>query len=166
MKALSFFIIIILNSDLEEYLGRSINDFPDVIRLNEEIDSNIKSYGLEGSFEFYNRKFSFLNFETDYKDTIKGVGFVLDEKIDKILFNRLLESYGKPSVMLKFGDTISKKTISHIDYRSLITKSFAIECGFEENPAFIVWNLEQMEIIVQKHPDNNHTLIKYTSKNN
>ena len=166
MKALFFFIIILLSIDMKEYLGRSINDFPNAIRLNEETDSNINSYGLEGSFEFYNRSFSFLNFETDINDTIIGVGFVLDDKIDKILFNKLSESFGKPNTMLKFGDMVNQQAINHIDYRSLMTKSLAVKCSFEENPAIIIWELEQMKVVVQKHPDNNHTLIKYTTKDN
>ncbi|MHA7864335.1 hypothetical protein [Flagellimonas marinaquae] len=162
MRVFIIILTTLIVNDIEKLLGRNILDFPDAIETNREIESNLKSYGLDKTVNFHGHHINYLNLETNSDNVIMSIGFVVQGKLDEATFKAIKGKYGKPKTMLKIGNTISENAINQFDYRALLTKSFAIPCSFEEEPAFVVWKKEDVEVLCQKHPDNSHTLIKFT----
>lgn len=156
-------MFMVMTPNLEDYIGKSINEFPNAVLMNVENESNTKVYAIDEMFSFMEKPCSYLHIETDTNDIIQSVSFILNKKMDRNMFDLLVNRYGNPIDMFKMGEVIERQEASHSKFKSTTIKGGALACSFEEDPMFIVWKKTRFEVVVQKHPDNAHVMVKYRS---
>ncbi len=161
MNAIIAITLFLMNNNFQYCLGKSIEVFPDAYPVNEGMESYTKFYGLDGTFDFYGNSVYYLNLETDSTGTIISVGFMLEGKINRGLYDKIIEEYGSPKTILKIGQTILEQNNEDLNYSSSSTKSKAIKSSFEQDPEIIIWDLENLNFSINKHPNNTHSFLHF-----
>lgn len=151
----------------ESYLGKNIDTIREKFSLKE---SPISLFDSHKSFEcepfqtqiyFLNRECRRLSTSINEQDTILSIFIATKKKIDNAVFLILKEQYGHPTSMQKMG-TIEKVEHSEGDgYTATSTVGEAVNCTFEENPIFIIWEKPDYIIHIEMDSIRDNSLITF-----
>ncbi|MEK6152906.1 hypothetical protein WIW50_06590 [Flavobacteriaceae bacterium 3-367] len=151
-------LLFITEPDLEHYIGKQVSEVENVAYVDETALGRL--YQLEVAHGRFNGKpFHCITLETYNDGIIARVGITFEEKVDKSLFDLLVEKYGEPSRMLKMGTIIQEEAIEGNGYIAKSSKGLAQGCEFEDGPSYIGWRLPNHFVEVQISPDSDRTFV-------
>ncbi len=135
------------NFDLNNYLGKPINEF-DTVLVNGHLSNVRKMYKLSDS-EMCLYGYSIKNVYLHANDSNNVVDITVHFPmiLDKLFYDHIVELYGLPKKVLKVDKIIERKASLDKDGSSVSSKTYSTkEVNFEDKPTIIIWETQTIKI--------------------
>ncbi len=169
MNFVIFFIFtFMINQDPnpEVYIGKTIAEVSKQSELNLVNQQEDKKTYMINEASIFGANIRTKLITTDLEGIVQEIAYGFDFKIEKDFYELMVKTYGEPTKMFKQGP-INKIThdrvITH-GYIGVQERSTSIDCSFEEDPIFIIWQLSNFSISIALPPNQNTSMITYRGK--
>lgn len=150
----------------EVYIGKTIAEVSKLSELNLVNQQEDKKTYIINEASIFGANSRTKIITTDLGGTVQEIAYGFDFKVKKDFYELMVETYGEPTKMFKHGSidkTIHDRVISD-GYYAVEERSTSIDCSFDENPIFIIWQLSNFSISIALPPNQNTSLITYSGK--
>lgn len=154
-----------MQSELHHYLGEPIDSIKGAVLVNELDSSKHKTYRWPTQEEFQGVPLDGMIIQTDSSDQITTIMFSFEERLDRDLYDKMVETYGDPDRMFKMEVLDAGQPTAQQDFISTTNRGVAKRCSFEENPLYIAWDKNTFKIEVELDRDANRTRIVIGDQN-
>ncbi|MCW5515129.1 hypothetical protein [Muriicola sp. Z0-33] len=154
---------------MEVFIGKRISDLQkEDILYTTEIEGGGKMHTLIGLRDaFCSRPLKSIVITTKKNDGIESVSFQLEGLLDVSFYKQMVDRYGKPDLLYKRGEeTFREEVITEKSNQITESKGRLVECGFEENPLFIVWASNSFYVQILNKKEINKIDITFSQENN
>ncbi|KZS41391.1 hypothetical protein AWE51_22060 [Aquimarina aggregata] len=157
------------NHSIQGLIGTHINEVSNAILIQDESFTSTKLYKINEEKVFLGKSYNSTFITTNKEDLVEEIAISLMEIIDKSFYERMVEVYGVPSLML--GP--DKSTVDMIRDRTNATESAQFtgnleDYKFEDKPLYILWEKDHysIKVVLGMETDTFHsTQIKFSNKN-
>lgn len=136
------------NIEIEDLINRNILELSceyQELSIDEEYEK--KSFLISSdSNTLIGKPFLNIIVVCDKNNNIETVLSDFKGTIDFNFYKELLKKYGEPDKILKTKDYFEKNKKEENGILITQTKSELIECRFDENPLFLIWELEKYKV--------------------
>lgn len=155
----------------EKYLNENINVIQEKFLLKENsipIVNRLRNFYNDPfltDFYFFNEECRRISVDIDDEDRIVSIFIATQKKIDNTFFVALIEQYGSLTKMQKMG---SVKNIEHLEEKEFVSSKTIgeiVNCQFEDDPIFIIWENLEFKIHIQMDSDRDTSLITFKRNN-
>ncbi len=154
------------DSNPEVYIGRTIAEVSKLSELNLVNQQEDKRTYMINDASIFGANSRTKLITTDLEGIVTEIAYGFDFKIKKDFYELIVATYGQPSKMFKHGPTnkiTHNRVITH-GYIGVEKRSTSIDCSFEEDPIFIIWQLSNFSISIALPPNQNTSMITYRGK--
>ena len=169
IRVLIVILLIIQNPDMELLIGKRISDLQkEKILYSTEIEDGGKMHTLIGPMDNYcSRPIQSMVITTDNNEIVESVSIQLDGPLNDLIYERLVDKYGKPDLLYKRGqETFGDSTLTERGNQISESKGRLVECSFEENPLFIVWAKDAFYVQILNKKEIRKIVITFSQENN
>lgn len=164
MKIFISLFMLIINLELENYIGTHFSEFPYSLSSvpNDNLDD--KHYQADLEFYFLGKLCDYMYVTTNEKDIIISILFSLKGEMNTEFYQLMLLKYDNPDKMFKMESIRESQLKEEDSFIAKTEKGNAMSCTFDENPLIIEWEKNSFNLRITRHPDNNHFAISFKLK--
>jgi len=154
------------NLEITDIIGNYIDNIPCKYESFEIDNLQERSFIIRGeNNHLFNKSFVNIVLITDDELFVNKLITDFQGTLDVNFYHFLTQKYGQPDKILKSGKEISRNEETNEGIQSIETKFALVECEFEENPTFLLWDLQDFEMAFTIVNELNKTEVVITKKN-